>query len=101
MERLLFFIRNNNHTSSFLFVTLATLLTSTDRQLFTSFHFVSVSLGAGAAAGGAGCEEVKNELNVLKTVFCLLGSKVKRMTSEVGCSYGAVGSEREVAMESQ
>jgi hypothetical protein len=106
MESLQFFVRINNHSSL-----------SSRRLLYSPllniqsifFHFFSVSLvdeGAGAAAaavsaggggGAAGCEEEKNELKALKTVFCLFGSKVKRTTSAFGCSYGAVGSEREVA----
>jgi hypothetical protein len=104
MESLQFFVRINNHSSL-----------SSRRLLYSPllniqsifFHFFSVSLvdeGAGAAAavsagggGAAGCEEEKKELKALKTVFCLFGSKVKRTTSEFGCSYGAVGSEREVA----
>lgn len=39
----------------------------------------------------------KNDAIVLNTVFCLLGSKVKIITSLTGCSYGAVGNDNDVA----
>jgi hypothetical protein len=53
-----------------------------DRDYFDS----SVAVEGGGGSGFVDCGVEKKDDKVLKTVFCLFGSKVNTTTSEVGCS---------------